>query len=147
MGCIPKRCIPASSNIQGEGEPEISPSFIPSSGDGESNDRRATLVSLMVPRHRLCKFGEEKGIACKKDLCCDECKTSCCSNCSSMTCSQWNEFDSYNVCNSCSSLKSQTDKDFRLLSEIDYLGNQVEMQTKILLEVLSRLPSQDAGEE
>ena len=49
-------------------------------------------------------------------------------------------------CYSCAKHR-ESNKDFRLLSEVDYLENLVEMQTKILMEVLGRLPSQDAAEE
>ena len=53
------------------------------------------------------------------------------------------------VCYSCREYKTNA-KDFRLRCEVDHLENQVEIQSKILMEVLTRLDRllpQDAAEE
>ena len=141
--------VPANSCVQGEGEPKFSPSSIPSSGGGESTNRRAYLASFTVPRNRLCKFGSRKAITCKFDLYCSECRTTCCSNCSSERDSFWSDLVKERVCYSCSEYKTNA-KDFRLRCEVDHLENQVEIQSKILMEVLTRLDRllpQDAAEE
>ena len=67
-----------------------------------------------------------------------------CSNCSSERDCFWNDLERDRVCHSCSQYK-QNSKDIRLHSEVDYLENQGEIQTKILWKCF-RLPHHGEGE-